>query len=139
MASSQSYKVPPAFTVLKSYNRWIEEIKVWQALTELEKKKQGLVIALSLPEEGQNSVRDKVFSEISADVLNADDGVTKLIEFLDKIFKKDELSEAYETYVEFDRFRRSKVSSMEDYVIEFEKLYNKTKKFKMVATACIGI
>ena len=131
MASSQSYKVPPAFTVSKSYNRWIEEIKVWQALTELEKKKQGLAIALSLPEEGQNSVRDKVFSEISANVLNADDGVTKLIEFLDKIFKKDELSEAYETYVEFDRFRRSKVSSMEDYVIEFEKLYNKTKKFKM--------
>ena len=104
---------------------------MWQALTELEKKKQGLAIASSLPEEGQNSVRDKVFSEISADVLNADDGVTKLIEFLDKIFKKDELSEAYETYVEFDRFRRSKLSSMEDYVIEFEKLYNKTKKFKM--------
>ena len=74
-----------------------------------------------------------MFSEITADVLNADDGVTKLIEFLDKLFKKDELSEAYETYVEFDRFRRSKVgvSSMEDYVIEFEKLYNKTKKFKM--------
>ena len=52
---------------------------------------------------------------------------------MDKLFKKDELSEAYETYVEFDRFRLSKVgvSSMEDYVIEFEKLYNKTKKFKM--------
>ena len=65
--------------------------------------------------------------------MNADDGVTKLIEFLDKLFKKDELSEAYETYVEFNRFRRTKVgvSSMEDYVIEFEKLYNKTKKFKM--------
>ena len=78
-----------------------------------------------------NSVRDIVFSEISVDVLNADDGVTKLIEFLDKLFKKDELSEAYETYVAFDRFRRSKVSSLEDYVIEFEKLYNKTKKFKM--------
>ena len=61
MASSQSYKVPPAFTVLKSYNRWIEEIKVWQALTELEKKKQGLAIALSLPEEEQNSVIDRWF------------------------------------------------------------------------------
>ena len=81
MASAQSYKVPPAFTALKSYSRWIEEIKVWQALTDLDKKKQGLAIALSLPEEGLNSVRDKVFSEITADVLNADDGVTKLIEF----------------------------------------------------------
>lgn len=50
---------------------------------------------------------------------------------MDKIFKKDELSEAYEAYTEFDPFRRSKVSSMEDYVTEFEKLYNKTKKFHM--------
>ena len=62
MASAQSYKVPPAFTALKSYSRWIEEIKVWQALTDLDKKKQGLAIALSLPKEGLNSVRDKVFS-----------------------------------------------------------------------------
>ena len=71
--------------------------------------------------------------------MNADDGVTKLIEFLYKIFKKDELSEAYETYVEFDRFRRSKVSSMEDYVNEFITLYNKTKNQNGVATASIGI
>ena len=32
-----------------------------------------------------------MFSEITADVLNVDDGVTKLIEFLDKLFKTDEL------------------------------------------------
>ena len=131
MAASQNYKVPPAFTEQKSYSRWIEEIKAWQALTDLDKKKQGLAIALSLPEEGQSSVRDKVFSEINAGDLNAHDGVKKLTDFLDKIFKKDELSEAYESYVEFDRFRRSKASSMEDYVTEFKKLYNKTKKFKM--------
>lgn len=131
MASSVNYKVPPVFTTQKPYSRWIDEIKAWQALTDLDIKKRGIAIALSLPEEGQNSVRDKVFSELSVDVLNADDGVDKLIQFMDTIFKKDELSEAYEAYTEFDRFRRSKVSSMEDYVTEFEKLYNKTKKFRM--------
>ena len=57
MASAQCYKVPPALTALKSYSRWTEEIKVWQALTDLDKKKQGLAIALSLPEEGLNSVK----------------------------------------------------------------------------------
>ncbi|KAG1681910.1 Retrovirus-related Pol polyprotein from transposon RE2 [Nymphon striatum] len=129
--ASVNYKVPPVFTAQKPYSRWIDEIKAWKALTDLDKKKMGVAIALSLPEEGLSSIRDKVFSDLSLDELNSDDGVDKLIEFMDKIFKKDELSEAYESYTEFDRFRRSKVGSMEDYVMEFEKLYNKTKKFNM--------
>ncbi|VDI80195.1 Hypothetical predicted protein [Mytilus galloprovincialis] len=131
MAASVNYKVPPVFTEQKPYSRWIDEIKAWKALTDLDKKKMGIAIALSLPEEGLNSIRDKVFSDLSLEALSADDGVDKLIELMDKIFKKDELRQAYEAYSEFDRFRRSKVSSMEEYVTEFEKLYNKTKKVKM--------
>ncbi|CAG2190172.1 unnamed protein product [Mytilus edulis] len=131
MAASVNYKVPPVFTEQKPYSRWIDEIKAWKALTDLDKKKMGIAIALSLPEEGLNSIRDKVFSDLSLEALNADDGVDKLIELMDKIFKKDELRQAYEAYSEFDRFRRSKVSSMEEYVTEFEKLYNKSKKVKM--------
>lgn len=131
MASAVNYKVPPVFTTQKPYSRWVDEIKAWEALTDLDKNKRGIAIALSLPEEGQSSIRDKVFSDLTLDALKADDGVNQLIAFMDKIFKKDELSEAYEAYTEFDRFRRSKVSSMENYVTEFEKLYNKTKKFKM--------
>ena len=66
-------------------------------------KKQGLAIALSLPEEG--NIRDKVFSELDVLTLGRDDGVYILIEFLDKIFKKDELSAAYETWTEFDHYK----------------------------------
>ena len=131
MASSVNYKVPPVFTELKPYSRWVDELKAWEALTDLDKKKRGIAIALSLPEEGKASIRDKVFNELSVAELSDDEGVTKLITFMDKIFKKDELTEAYEAYTEFDRFRRTKASSMEDYVTEFEKLYNRTKKFKM--------
>ena len=50
---------------------------------------------------------------------------------MDKIFKKYELSEAYEAYSEFDRFRWGKVSSMEEYVTEFEKKFNNPKMFKI--------
>ncbi|CAC5411356.1 unnamed protein product [Mytilus coruscus] len=79
-----------------------------EGLTDLDKKKMGIAIALSLPEEGINSIQDKVFSNLSLEALNADDGIDKLIEFMDKIFKKDELSEAYEAYSELDRFRRNR-------------------------------
>ena len=94
----------------------------------LRKKKQGLAIALSLPEEG-GDIRDKVFIELDVLALGRDDGVDILIKFLDKIYKKDESSAAYETWTDFDRYKRTENVSMEEYVTEFEKLYTKAKKF----------
>ena len=97
-------------------------------ILDLEKKKQGLAIALSLPEE-EGNIRDKVFSELDVLALGRDDGVDILIKFLDKIYKKDKLSAAYETWTEFDRYKRTENVSVEEYVTEFEKLYTKAKKF----------
>lgn len=65
--ASVSYKVPPVFTANKPYSRWVDEVKAWEVLTDLEAKKRGIAIALSLPEEGQNSIRDKVFSELTVE------------------------------------------------------------------------
>lgn len=126
-----AYRTPPIFTESKPYGRWVDEIKVWQSVTELEAKKQGPAIALSLPESDGGGVRDKVFSELGVESLNAETGVETLIAFLDKLFKKDELSAAYEVYTDFDRYKRSPAISMDNYVTEFGKLYNKTKKYKM--------
>jgi transposase InsO family protein len=127
-----SYKTPPAFNSgTKPYSRWVEEVKAWKSLTDLDKKKQGLAIALSLEETDPSGIRDKVFSDLEIAKLETDDGVAELLKFMDKIFKKDDLSEAYEVYTDFDRFRRDEKMTMDMYVMEFEKRYNKTKKFKM--------
>ena len=50
-----------------------------------------------------------------------------LVEFMDKLFKKDELTEVYEYYVSFDWYKHSQHKSVESYIMEFEKRYNKTK------------
>ena len=93
---ASAYKTPPAFDVeSKSYSRWVEELKAWTDLTDVKKDKQGLAVALSLPEKDSSNIRDKVFSDLSLDELKGDDGVKKLMEFMDKLFKKDQLSEAY--------------------------------------------
>ena len=126
-----SYKTPPVFSEAKPYARWIEEVKAWQEVTALAKEKHGLAIALTLPEQGAKSIRDKVFSEVSIDELKKDTGVATLIKFMDNVFKKDELSAAYEAYTVFDRYRKPTETTMEEFVIEFEKLYNKTKKYQM--------
>ena len=49
----------------------------------------------------------------------------KLITYLDKLFKKDELSEVYERYVLFNRFERTSQQKMEDFILEFARRYNR--------------
>ncbi|XP_057310466.1 uncharacterized protein LOC130648431 [Hydractinia symbiolongicarpus] len=123
--------IPPVFNDKKPYNRYVDELKAWTLLTDLEKQKQGIAVALSLPEEDSTQVRDKVFSEISIADLNKEDGIDTLIAFMDNLFKKDELTDMYEHYTNFDRYKRKSDETIESYIIEFEKLYNKTKKFDM--------
>ena len=93
-----------------------------------------MALALSLPEKDTSNIRDKdhVFSDVSLEDLKNDGGVKKLIKFMDNLFKKDELSEAYEIFSDFERFKWSPTMTMDTYTMEFDKLYDKTKKFTMV-------
>ena len=115
----------------KPYERYIEELKAWCMVTDLEKKKQGIAIALSLPENDPSGVRDKVFSEVTLDKLHKTDGVETLMTYLDSLFKKDELSEVYERYINFDRYQRDPEQEREEFVLEFEKLDNRVKQRDM--------
>ena len=125
-----NYKKPPTFGD-KPYERYIEELNAWTFITELEKDKQAIAVALSFPENDESHIRDKVFSEINMDDLKEEDGIKTLITFMDGIFKKDELTQVYDAYIKFDRFKRTMNDAIENYIIEFEKLYVKTKRYKM--------
>ena len=46
--------------------------------------KQGIAIALSLPEEDESKIKEKVFDQIPLDDLKSDDGFTVVLHFLDK-------------------------------------------------------
>ena len=48
--------------------------------------------------------------------------------YLDSLFKKDELSEVYQRYINFDRFQGDPMQTMEEFELEFEKLYNRIKQ-----------
>ena len=86
-----------------------------------------------------SNIRDKVFSDLSLDELKGDDGVKKLMEFMDKLFKKDQLSEAYEAFSDFERFKCKYTMTMDTCIMEFEKLYNKTAKFKMTLPQAVQV
>ena len=55
------YKNPPKFnSTSKPYERYIEELRAWCIVTELDKNKRGLAVALSLPENDPSGIRDKI-------------------------------------------------------------------------------
>ena len=37
---------------------------------------------------------------------------------MDKLFKKDELSEVYERFIQFERYKKTKYVKMENFILE---------------------
>ena len=83
---------PPSLEKAKTYERFKQEVLAWREITDLAKNKQGIAVALSLPEDNEHQIKDKVFDQISIDDLKDNFGQDILIAFLDKHLAKDDLA-----------------------------------------------
>ncbi len=127
----------PQFFKEKSYERYKAEIEIWSDATELKPEKQGSVVALSLPEEDQSQIRDKVFTDLTKAELGSATGLQKLLDYLDKHFGKDDLSDTFEKYDEFEKCKRTSDQKIEEYIVDFEAKYSKVAKKDMKLPACV--
>ena len=80
----------------KSYKLYKLQLLAWREVTDICKTKQGIVIAISLPENEEFHIKEKVFSQVSLDELKKENGLDNLIQFLDKQRKKDDLTDSIE-------------------------------------------
>lgn len=87
------------------------ELKAWQYVTNVGKRKQAIAVALSFPEGSE--VRSKIFEEVNIDKLTNDDGMNVLLRHLVKWSKKDEMSAGYEVWIRFDIYTKEKEDAME--------------------------
>ena len=117
-------KAPPSLSKNDNYETWKKKLVMWQKLTSFEKKKQGPALVLSLDDESQEAVLD-----LTEEVISAEDGVTKILEVLDKLYLKDKTQSAFEALEDFESYRRPKGLSMSDYCNEFDKKYAKVKSY----------
>uniref|UniRef100_A0AAV2KYC4 Integrase catalytic domain-containing protein n=1 Tax=Knipowitschia caucasica TaxID=637954 RepID=A0AAV2KYC4_KNICA len=138
-----NYRVPPKFDEARPYECWKNEVSIWRLVTELDKTKQALAVALGL----EGRARETAL-EISVVDLNKDDGMETLLAKLDAVFLIEEKDRAYEAYSHFDSITKGSALSMADYIIDFEQRYNRMKKynmtlpdavlaFKLLDTACL--
>ena len=126
MASQQQLKTPPVLADEDGYGEWLNDVKIWQLFTDLEKKKQGPALYLTLSGRARECVR-----ELTPEVIGGDDGVQKIIEKLDKLFMKDQNTHAYLAFKEFYDYRRPAGVSITDFIVRFKYLCHKLKQFDM--------
>ena len=84
-----------------NYECYCLELMAWQEVKDIPKEKQGIAIALSLPEETECSTCEKIFDELSITQLKADAGFETLIEFLDEKFKKEDIIDSWDKFNDF--------------------------------------
>ena len=114
-------KSPPSLSNSKSYSDWLKLIEVWRKFTSLEPEKQGPAIVLSFEGEAQDAIL-----ELNTNDITDKDGVNKIIERLNRLYKKDELTEKYNALESFETYKRNSNTSIRNFLTELEKRYNKT-------------
>ena len=126
MATGHQLKAPPVFKEEDDYMSWKNDIEVWQMFTDIDQKKRGPAVYLSLTGKAREAVRD-----IKPAELGGNDGVEKILEKLDGLFLKDHSTRAYVAFKEFHEFKRSAGENFADFMIKFEQLYSKLVKYEM--------
>ena len=86
MASFTTNTPPPFHKDVDDYVKWKQKIKLWQNITDLDKKKRGSYIILRLDDLTQG----KVLEQVSEANIAAEEGAKNVIDSLDRMFDDDE-------------------------------------------------
>ena len=124
-----SLKINPP-TLGGNFERYKQELEAWKLITDVEKKKQGIAIALTLPDDHPSGIRGKVFEEIKLTELDKATGLDCLIKFMSKYLGKDDITDQYQKFAEFEDYRKT-TESIPDYISNFHQRYIRLEKLHM--------
>ena len=88
----------------EGYSNWRGDLEIWEMFTNLEKKKRGPAVFLSLTGQARECVR-----ALGAEEIGKETTVKSIIEQLDKIVLKDRDTRAYIAVKKFYNYRRMSV------------------------------
>ena len=119
---TNNFKHPPKLDEHDNFENWEKSLKLWRLATDVPKIKQGTALVLHLT----GKARDAVL-ELDIDVINSEAGIDAILIKLSSIYKKDSVDTAYESFENFIHFKRESSMNITEYIIQFEKRYNKAK------------
>ena len=123
---------PPAFvSERKTYAEYNEDLRRWARLTLLDKKIQADMVVYRL--DGHPSgVKEKIVTQVGSEIEGKEDGVEKLIEFLDTIYSKDDMADAWDRFKEFSACMRKDNQSITEFISHWENTYHRLKTVSVV-------
>ena len=122
-----SYKNPPQMRDGLLYDDWKKELKIWCSFTDLDKKRQGPAVFLTL----KGKARESVLADIESARLQSEDGVQEITKALDKLYERNKSESAFAAFENFIHFKRPHTMSIKDYTIDFNLRLSKIKSHKM--------
>ena len=125
---SRSSIEPPAFiSESKSYAEYKADLNMWSRITSLDKKVQAETVVYRL--EGHPSrIKEKILTQLGDKLQDNENGIKELLDFLDKIYTKDDMADAWDKFSEFTSFTKKPDQHMDIFIAEWENSYHKAKK-----------
>ena len=126
MASSKIE--PPKFMDDASgYTEYKKKLLRWTRITKTDPKLQAETVVYYL--EGHPSgIQDKIDTALGTDIENKEDGMTKLVTFLDGIYAEDEMTEAWSKYKQFIRLKKQIDQPITEFIADFDKAHTRAKE-----------
>ena len=122
--SKQQIEPPSFISETKSYETYKRDLERWCLLTSLDKKVQAVMVVHCLDGD-PSGIKDKIDAGITDAELQSEDGVQVLLEFLEKIYKKDTLADSFDKYISFEKLRRKPGISIQQFIPEWTTAYQK--------------
>ena len=122
--SVSSLALPPLFSKDSSYEDFKKELNIWKLLKSCTDKEQGPLVFRSLTGKAKTAALELTEAEIGAD-----DGLSKILGKLDKLFLPDDNQRTLAALEKFESLKRSPSMTMASFILEFEKLHNQLKTF----------
>lgn len=116
----EKFIISPVLTKNRTYEQFKRETLAWSQMTEFREERQAIVVALNIPEELEQMIREKVFDEIRLDDLKSKNRLSILFDLLDNHFASDHLTDLLGKVKKFDHFRRKEGQSINEYVALFD-------------------
>ena len=98
----------------KEFSLWLREAKAWKVATSGVsglKDVHGLQLALHLPD--GTEIRRQIFDTLDTDEMIGEDGWKAVIDLLEKYYKKDDNTTAFDTWKEFRNLCRKEGQTIE--------------------------
>ena len=126
---SSSKYVPPKFIEDASqYAEYKRKLQRWARITKTDKKQQAEVVLYHLELENHPSgIHDKIDTAIGDDIVDNENGMNLLINYLDGIYKEDEMTNMWSKYKKFVRLKKSDNQSISEFIAEFDTVYKEAK------------